>query len=452
MTSLFGTVARVAASALTIAACSSVPGAQEADRTAPDTSRLRDYAGAYKWDDGDSYLYLQPWAELTGATQLVAFDENGDTRALFPSHTDAFVAGAAIGIAKPIESRVEFQRDASGRVSTLVWRKAGARDRVARRADVERIEDVHFANGAIRLAGRIFRPNTSAKVPAVILVHGSGPLDREYMLPLARFLVRRGIAVLGYDKRGVGGSAGDWRTASFDDLARDVVAAFEYLKTRPDVNPARIGLLGASQAGWIMPIAATRATDIAFMVSVAGAGIPAAETTIDQARNEMTARGMKPENVAAIVDIMNLQYQYARTGDGWDAYAAARERLASRLGRPPDTFPASRDDPYWGFIRRLYFHDPQPVLRRLRTPTLAIFGELDNNIVAGKNRAAWDEAMRAAGNPDYTARVLPRANHLMLEAKIGSNAEMPTLQRFVPEYSRTVIEWLAARIPRVGGH
>ena len=116
------------------------------------------------------------------------------------------------------------------------------------------------------------------------------------MLPFARFLIRRGMAVLGYDKRGVGGSTGDWNTASFDDLAGDVVAAFEYLKTRSDIDPAQIGLLGVSQAGWIMPLAAVRAKDIAFLISISGAGIPAAETTIDQAQNEMTASGMPPRS------------------------------------------------------------------------------------------------------------------------------------------------------------
>ena len=156
--------------------------------------------------------------------------------------------------------------------------------------------------------------------------------NRDYILPFARFLIRRGIAVLGYDKRGVGGSTGDWNTASFEDLAGDVVAAFGYLKTRSDIDATQIGLLGVSQAGWIMPLAAVRAKDLAFVISISGAGVPPADTTIDQARNEMTARGMKPETVADIVAIMKLQYQFARTGQGWDEYAAAREKLAARIG------------------------------------------------------------------------------------------------------------------------
>jgi pimeloyl-ACP methyl ester carboxylesterase len=255
------------------------------------------------------------------------------------------------------------------------------------------------------------------------------------------------MAVLGYDKRGVGESTGDWNTASFDDLAGDVTAAFEYLKTRRDIDRTQIGLLGVSQAGWIMPLAAIRAQDVAFLISISGAGISAAETTIDQAQNEMTARGMRPQVVEQIVGLMRLQYQFARTGQGWDEYAAARRTLAARMGGPPpETFPGTPDAPYWQFIRRLYFYDPGPTLRQLKVPTLALFGELDNNIVAERNKSAWEAALKSSGNRDYTLQILPKANHYQWEAKVGSNAEMASLQRFVPVYSTTIQEWLAKRI------
>jgi len=81
-----------------------------------------------------------------------------------------------------------------------------------------------------------------------------------------------------------------------------------------------------------------------------------------------------------------------------------------------------------------------------RIPTLALFGKLDDNIVATKNRDAWESALRAGGKRDYTLRILPKANHLQLEAKTGSNAEMASLQRFVPAYIPTITDWLAAHI------
>ena len=143
---------------------------------------------------------------------------------------------------------------------------------------------------------------------------------------------------------------------------------------------------------------------------------------------------------------LKVQYQYARTGQGWAEYAATREKLAARMGPPPDNFPGTPDHPYWQFIRRLYFYDPAPTLRQLQVPTLALFGELDNNILAEKNKAAWEAALKAGGNRDYTLRILPKANHGMLEAKVGNNAEAASLQRFVPVYFTTIQDWLAKRI------
>jgi uncharacterized protein len=411
-----------------------------------DEKALREYAGVYQWGP-DAFVYLQMWGEFP-KHQLGAFDESGELRALYPTDRDAFFTGPGIAVPGPIESRVEFQRDGSGKIATLTWTREGA-PRIARRVNIEQQEDVRFPGGGVQLAGTLIAPNTGGKHPAIVLVHGSGPQNRESILPFARFLIRHGMAVLGYDKRGVGGSTGDWNTASFDDLAGDVVAAVEYLKTRPDIDSRQIGLLGVSQAGWIMPLAAVRATDIAFLISVSGAGIPGAETTIDQARNEMTASGMRPQAVEQIIELMKLQYAFVQTGQGWDEYMAAREKIAARLGgKPPETFPGTPDHPWLQFIRRLLFYDPAPTLRRLRTPVLALFGELDNNILAEKNRAAWEAALKAGGHPDYTLQILPKANHYQIEAMLGSNAEMPSLQRFVPAYSTTLREWLAKRIRR----
>jgi pimeloyl-ACP methyl ester carboxylesterase len=420
--------------------------AQVAGTRSIDEATLRQYTGAYPWAP-DAFVYLQIWNEFTGSSQLVAFDESGDVRTLFPGDVDRFFTGPGAAVQAPVESRIESRRDAAGTITSLTWQRGSEAPRVARRADIERREDVRFSNGAVQLSGTLFAPHTGEKHPAIILVHGSGPQNREALLPFARFLVRHGMAVLGYDKRGVGGSTGSWNTASFDDLAGDVIGAFEYLKTRSDIDGTQIGLLGVSQAGWIMPLAAVRAKEIAFLISVSGPGVPAAETTIDHARNEMTSRGMAPQTVNAIIGVMQRQYEFARTGEGWDEYLRSRAQLIAGLGQPPPgAYPDTPDHPYWHFIRRIYFYDPAPTLRQLQVPTLALFGELDNNVLADKNSRAWEAALRTGGNRDYSLVTLPRANHIQMEATIGSNAEIPTLRRFVPEYFSTIHDWLAKRV------
>lgn len=406
---------------------------------------LRQYAGTYQWDRSH-YLYLQLWTELSGKNQLVAFDESGEVRTLYPIDRDRFFAGPAAAKPAAVESRIDFQRDRAGRISRLTWRRDGASLRTARRADIETREDVRFSNGDIHLSGTLVSPKTRGRHPAIILVHGSGAEDREYVLPFAHFLVRHGIAVLGYDKRGVGESTGNWSTASFDDLATDVFAAFDYLKTRSDIDQREIGLLGWSQAGWIMPLAAVRASGFAFLISVSGPGVSPAETTLDETENELKASGRKPEIINLIIDTMKREYEFARSGQGWDQYATARAQLAARIGTPPASFPATPSDSFWQTIRRTYFYDPAPTLKRLRVPTLALFGGLDDNIVAVKNKNAWEAALKAGGNPDYTLHILLNADHLMLEAKVGNNAEIPSLQRFVPLYFTTIEDWLSTRI------
>jgi uncharacterized protein len=419
-----------------------------------DQTVLHQYAGVYQWGP-NAFVYLQIWDEGKPG-QLVAFDESGDVRTLYPTQHDQFFAGPGFAVSTSIESRIEFQRARGGKITSLTWQREGAAARMAKRVEIEKREDVSFSNGDVRLAGTLISPVRGGKHPAIILVHGSGAEDREYILPFARFLIRRGMAVLGYDKRGVGESTGDWNTASFDDLAGDVVAAFEYLKTRSDIDRAQIGLLGVSQAGWIMPLAAVRAKGLDFLISISGAGVPGSETTIDQARNEMTASRMPSEVVEQIVGLMKLQNQFARTGQGWNEYAGAREKLVARAQAagvqwpPPDLFPGTPEHPYWQFIRRLYFYDPAPTLRELQVPTLALFGELDNNIVAEKNKAAWETALKAGGNRDYALKVLPKANHYQWEAKLGSNAEMASLKRFVPEYFTTIHNWLGKHVRGLG--
>jgi len=408
-----------------------------------DEKTLREYAGVYQWE-GDSFVYLQLWNELSGKPQLVAFDESGDVRTLYPTERDKFFAGPGAAVSTSVESEITFSR-VSTDIAALTWRRGSGPVRLAKRVDIERAEDVRFKSGDVQLAGTLTAPARRGPHPAIILVHGSGAATREWMLPYARFLVRRGIAVLGYDKRGAGGSTGDWNTASFDDLASDVVAAFEYLKTRKDIDAAQVGLMGVSQAGWVMPLAAVRARDLAFLISISGAGVPAAETTLDHAEREMRGRGMPPPAVDQILVLMRAQNRFARDGTGWDEYLALRAKLVARMGAAPPSFPGTPDDPYWQSIKRTYFHDPAPTLRQLQTPTLALFGELDNNILADKNRAAWESALKAGGHRDHTLVVVPKGNHLLLEAQVGNNAEMVTLQRFVPAYFTTVRAWLAKR-------
>ena len=367
---------------------------------------------------GPECLSLSPiMAELTGTNQLVALDESEKCARYTNRMPIVSLQVQARPLSTPVESRIEFQR--TPRHNHVVT--VGAQGRPGANSTTVNIErhETCGSRAGTSARGYFDHPVGPGPHPAVILVHASGAGDRQQILPFARFLVRHGVAVLGYDKRGVGTSTGDWRKASFEDLAGDVVAAFEYLKTRPIFGATRsVCSDGARRLGVRSP--RTRAKDMAFLISIAGAASLPAETTIDQARNEMAANGVPPRTIDEIVELMRLQYAYLRSGEAWDKYLAARERIRGRIGRnPSDAFPATPDHPYLQTMRPFITYDPAPTLRAIQLPVLALFGEMDNNILAEKNKAAWEANLKAGGHSDYTMRILARANHALLEAKVG---------------------------------
>src|SRR4051812_43323877 len=157
---------------------------------------LSEYAGVYQWAP-DAFLYVQLWSELSGSNQLIAFDESGEVRTLYPTDRDRFFAGPAAALRNTAESSIAFTRDSLGGIESLRWARSGAPPRVAKRVDTEKREDIQFHNGDVRLVGTLTSPRNSGRHPTIILVHASGAEDREYLLPFARFLIRHGIAVLG---------------------------------------------------------------------------------------------------------------------------------------------------------------------------------------------------------------------------------------------------------------
>src|SRR5205085_110350 len=137
-----------------------------------------------------------------------------------------------------------------------------------------REQPLTFTSGSVVLRGTLLSPDPVTAWPTVVMVHGSGEADRKGFVFVPE-LVKAGIPVFAYDKRGVGESGGDWKKSSIGDLAADVVAAVNYLKSR---NPsARIGLWGGSQGGWIVPMVATLTTNVQFIISVSGAGMSPGE-------------------------------------------------------------------------------------------------------------------------------------------------------------------------------
>jgi dienelactone hydrolase len=233
-----------------------------------------------------------------------------------------------------------------------------------------------FPSGDIRLGYTLDLPEGAGPFPAVVLGHGSGRSTRNEATPLAARLVASGFAVLRYDKRGVGQSGGTYEGVGVANgerviglLGGDMAAGVAFLRTRPEVDPRRIGLLGVSQAGWVMPVAARLAPDVAFMVLIVG---PTVSVGMEIYYSDLAEQTTTP-----------LDEVYARM----DFHGAP------------------------GF-------DPRPTLEMLQTPGLWLLGGQDRSIPTRQSVAILGE-LEAAGRP-YRTIVYPGATHSMIDADTGA--------------------------------
>jgi uncharacterized protein len=262
---------------------------------------------------------------------------------------------------------------------------------------------VRFRSGSAVLSGTLTLPSGKGRHPAVAFVHGSGPTQRAYLPDLQALLVRNGVAVLAYDKRGIGQSGGDYPGESatadaIDILARDAVAAARFLRSQLEIDPVRVGLAGHSQAGWIMPLAGSRDPAIHFLVVLSG---PAVTTDENDLYQDLAGEGEHPaEQTDAAIDA-----QVLAAGPGGV--------------------------------------DPLPWIRRLRVPALWVYGGRDRHVPPRLSERRLEPIAREPGR-DFTIADFPKANHALVETTTGLTAEMLRSDTFAPGMFARVGDWLRA--------
>ncbi len=331
-------------------------------------------------------------------------------------------------------------------------------------------EEVTFTNGDAKLAGTLTLPEGDGPFPAVVLISGSGQQNRDEDIfgfkvfgVIADHLTRNGIAVLRYDDRGIGGSTGDVENATSEDFANDVAAAVALLKTKPAIDPNKIGLLGHSEGGIIAPLVVSNTQEIGFVILMAGPGVPGTEVLREQVPAIMKADGATDAQIQEALDEQMRLFEAVRTGQGWEQLEAKwREQVQASIDAMSDeqrkqlgdiedyvetavkNMRRSVDN---AWLRFFLFFDPAQALSQARVPVLALFGELDLQVLPATNEAAVVRALKDAGNADVTSKVFPGANHLFQPAKTGSPTEYATLPKeFVPGFLDTISEWILARV------
>lgn len=328
----------------------------------------------------------------------------------------------------------------------------------------------HSEAGNVRLAGTLVLPEGKGPFPAVALVSGSGPQDRDEammghkpFLVLADALARRGIASLRWDDRGAAASEGDHFGSTVDDFAADARAAVAFLRSLPEVNRSAVGIAGHSEGGLIATrVAAAEKSDksVAFLVLLAPPGEPLQSLLLRQARALYRVQGVDPalidRTLAARSEDLALIADPAVPADRLEetlrARAAVRRKQFTDEERAQLRIDAAAIDraiaaAKTAWFRSLVRQDPAVYLRKVKIPVLALFGDKDLQVDAQVNAEAVRAALAGAGNPAAEVRILPGLNHLFQHAKTGGIDEYGSIEEtFAPEALAMIGDWIKAAI------
>jgi hypothetical protein len=324
---------------------------------------------------------------------------------------------------------------------SLIFRRARAADLAGPRRPQNpvrpypyREEDLAYENrdAGISLGATLTLPNGPGPFPAVVLITGSGQQDRDEslfghkpFLVLADYLTRKGLAVLRSDDRGAGKSGGNFATATTADFATDVEAAITYLKTRHEIDPHKIGLVGHSEGGSIAPMVAARNKDVAFIVLMAGTGVPGDQIIVAQVMAGAEAAGIPDEQVLqAGVRQRELLDLLMKGADD----AAFRQKLSELAGPQADAAYREMTSPWY---RYFLAYDPATALRRVSCPVLAINGDKDTEVPARLDLTAIHTALEEGGNKRFETVEMPGLNHLFQTATTGALSEYSQIEETI---------------------
>lgn len=326
------------------------------------------------------------------------------------------------------------------------------------------IKDVTFKNNAddVELAGTLTLPKTDdgkKRFPAVILVTGSGPQDRDEtlfehkpFLVIADHFARKGIAVLRYDDRGVGGSTGKFRGAKTEDFSRDAESGFDFLKKHESIDAEKIGIVGHSEGGVIGPMIAARRDDVAFVVMMAGPGVTGAEISTSQSRAMSKAAGLpedyldtQEETLTAVIEKIKEEKKpltVEQIDSVLEKIASSSETKKSHINLMATAL-KNLTDPW---MSNYVMSDPAPDLRKVTCPVLAIYGEKDLQVLPKLNAEAVKKHLTAAGNKDFKTVELKDLNHLFQTAETGQLTEYVKIEEtFAPAALNAMSEWILER-------
>lgn len=303
------------------------------------------------------------------------------------------------------------------------------------------IPAVGFSLGATvsRPAGKTApdpKAKTTERLPAVVFVVGSGPVDRDstvYGIPviaqLAGLVADAGYITVRYDKRGIGQSGGRAESATLADYAEDLVSVVKWLRKQKDVDPNRITVVGHSEGAAVALLAASRTGDIKAVASVSGVGTTGAELILEQQRMALATLKLSDEEKAKRVALQKqiMSAVLSPTGEGWDGVPEAMRKQA--------------DTPWF---RSFLAYDPATVMPKVKQPLLVLHGERDRQVPLANAELLNGLGLKRK-NGTTTMQIVPGVNHLLVPAQTGEVNEYGKLGnvRVSPDVARAITDWIA---------
>lgn len=313
-------------------------------------------------------------------------------------------------------------------------------------------ESVEFQAAGNRISGKLLLPCVEGPYPCAVVVHGSGSSSWDGtnggLIPVLEAFALAGIAVLSWNKPGVGESSGDWRAQTFDDRASEVNDAIDYLRNRQEIDRNKIGMWGISQAGWIMPKVSARRTDVAFVVAVSCPVGTVVEQDLFRLSATMQADGFDEDQTSRAVEVMKLIRQKLSERAPFEEfehlYAEYKDEPWVSLvhGEP------SREMVEFGY--HLATIDVAPDVAAFDCPVLAVFGEKDMIVDIEESSAHYSHVLAEAGNSDVEIRVFANANHGISVAETGGQIEATRMAelgvaKYAPGYLEFISHWVVKR-------
>lgn len=329
-------------------------------------------------------------------------------------------------------------------------------------------EEVLFNNdhANVTLAGTLTLPSKRGNYPAVILISGSGPQNRdgEWMehkpfLVIADHLTRQGIAVLRYDDRGFGKSTGNFHSGTSLDFSTDVESAIHFLKTRKEIDVKKIGLIGHSDGAMIAPMVAAKMSDVSFIVMLAGPGIPISELMVKRQVLMERRQGKSESEIQQSKEYIEALLTIIITSESEENLNSALNQFANDTKNqiPDDQIPpgmtkdefisrqvAMLSSPWFKYV---FTYDPGPVMEKVKCPVLALNGDKDVQVPSAENLQAIKKALFAGENDDVTVKELKDLNHMFQECNTGMLDEYAKIeQTFSPIALTEISGWIKKQV------